>query len=113
MTYVQALLGGVLGTVGNVVVRSGVEHVGDGTTRGDSVDGDLLVANVLGQAADEGLDGTLGGRVQGVAGHAEAVGSVGGHQDDAAALIEVLVRLTSDEELGTSVEAEDAVKLFL
>lgn len=94
-------------------MRGGVEHVSDGTAGGDRVDGDLLVAGVLGQAADKSLDGALGGRVQGVAGHAEAVGRVGGHEDDAAALVEVLVRLASDEELRAGVEAEDAVEFLL
>lgn len=111
--HLQALLGRVLGAIGDVVVRGGVEHVGDGAAGGHGVDGDLLVARVLGQAADKGLDGALGGRVERVAGHAEAVRRVGRHEDDAAALVEVLVRLAGDKELRARVEAEDAVKLLL
>ena len=62
-TYLLALFGGVLLAVGNVVLGDIVEHIGDGSTGRNGIDRDLLVAAILGENADEGVDGALGARV--------------------------------------------------
>lgn len=46
-------------------------------------------------------------------GHAEVLGRVGRHQDNAPALVEMAVRLARDEELRARVDAEDAIELLL
>jgi hypothetical protein len=112
-THLLALLGAKLVAVGYVVLRDVVEHVGDGAAGRDGVDGDLLVAAVLGHDADEGLDGALGAGVEGVLGHGEVLGRVGGHEDDAAAAAEVAVRLARHEELRPRVDAEHPVEFVL
>lgn len=96
-----------------VVLGGGVEHVSHDAAGRDGVDGDPLLAAVHGQARHEGLDGALGGRVERVLGHHEALGRVGARQDDAPAPAQVLVRLACDEELAARVEAEDAVEFLL
>ena len=90
-----------------------MEHVGDGAAWRDRVDRDLLVPGVFREDADERLDGRLGARVQRVLGHAEFLGRVGRHEDDAAAGVEMAVRFAGDEELGARVDAEDAIEFFL
>ena len=45
-------------------------------------------------------------------GNALGLAGDGAHQDDAAADAEMLVCLTSDEELSSGVDAEDSVELF-
>jgi hypothetical protein len=90
-----------------------VEHVGHSSTRGDGIDSDLLLAAVLGEDANKRIDRGLGTGVQRVFRYCEGDGSVGAHQDDAPAQVEVLVGLSRDEELATSVDVEDSVKFFL
>lgn len=90
-----------------------MEHVGDGAAWRDRVDRDLLVPRVFREDADERLDGRLGARVQRVLGHAEFLGRVGRHEDDAAAGVEMAVRFAGDEELRTRVDAEDTIEFFL
>jgi hypothetical protein len=63
-------------------------------------------------APGEGLDGTLGARVDGVLGHTLGLTSDGSHQDDAATNFHPLVRLLGDEELTTGVDVEDTVELL-
>lgn len=87
-------------------------HVSLDATGGNSVDSDLLVTEVDGHAADEGLDGTLGSGVDGVLGDTLGLAGDGAHQDEAATDLEVLVGLAGDEELATGVDAEDAVELL-
>lgn len=87
-------------------------HVGLDTTRGNSVNGDLLVTEVDGHAADEGLNGSLRARVDGMLGDTLGLASDGTHEDDTAADLEVLVGLAGNEELATGVDGEDAVELL-
>ena len=96
-----------------VVLGRLMEHVRHGAAGRDGVDGDFLVAAVFGQAADEGVDGALEGRVERVPGHGEGGGRVGAHEDDAAVRAEVPVRLARDEELPARVDVEDAVEFLL
>lgn len=63
-------------------------------------------------AADECLDGALARRVDGVLGDGLGLARDGPHEDQAAANLEVLVRLAGDEELAAGVDVEDAVKLL-
>jgi len=98
--------------VGNVLAADGVVHVGLNAAGGDDVDGDLLVAEVDSHAAGEGLNGALGAGVDGVLGDELGLAGDGAHEDHAAANLEVLVRLTGDEELATGVDVEDTVKLL-
>ena len=88
-------------------------HVGLDATGSNAVDSDALVAAVNRHAANKGLNGALGARVDGVHGHALGLAGDGAHEDDAAADGQVAVGLARDEELATGVDAEDAVKLFL
>ena len=90
-----------------------VEHIRHRPARRDGIDGDLLVAAVLGEDADEGVDRPLGPGVERVLGHREVPGRVGRHEDDPPAGVEVAVRLACDEELPARVEREDAVELLL
>lgn len=112
-THLLALLSGILLAVGNVVLRDIMEHISDGPAGRNGIDRDLLVAAVLGENADERVDGALGARVERVFGHAEVFGCVGRHQDDASALVEMTVGLARHEELASCVEAENAVEFFL
>lgn len=109
---VDLVVGEVL-TTGDVLAADGVVHVGLDATGGNSVDGDALVTAVDGHAADEGLDGTLGARVDGVLGDTLGLTGDGAHQDDTAANGKVLVGLTGNEELATGVDLEDTVELLL
>lgn len=109
---VDLVVGEVL-TTGDVLAADGVVHVGLDTTGGNGVDSDALVTTVDGHAADEGLDGTLGARVDGVLGDTLGLTGDGAHQDDATANGKVLVGLTGNEELTTGVDLEDAVELLL
>ena len=95
------------------MLRYLVEHVRDRAPRRDRIDRDALVPAVLGEDADEGVDGALGARVEAVAGDGEILGRVGGHKDDAAGGVEVAVGFAGDKELGARVEGEDAVEFFL
>jgi hypothetical protein len=63
-------------------------------------------------APGEGLNGTLGTRVDGVLGHTLGLTGDGSHEDDPATDFHALVRLLSDKELSTSVDVEDTVKLL-
>ena len=65
-----------------------------------------------GHAAGEGLDGTLGARVDGVLGDTLGLTSDGTHEDHTATNLEVLVSLTGNEELSTGVDVEDTVELL-
>lgn len=112
-THLIDLVVGELVTIGNVLAAHGVVHVGLDAPGRNAVDSDLLVAAVNGHAADKGLDGTFGPGVDGVLGNTLRLTGDGAHQDDAAADAHVFVRLTSDEELAASVDAEHTVKLFL
>lgn len=87
-------------------------HIGLDATGRDSVDSDLLVAKVNSHAADEGLDGSLAARVDGVLGHALGLAGDAAHEDEAAADLEVLVGLAGDEELAARVDVEDAIELL-
>jgi len=107
------LVVGQVGTVGNVLPAHGVVHIGLDTTWGNAVDSDLLVTSVNGHAADESLNGTLGAGVDSVLGHTLGLASDGAHQDDAATDRQVPVCLAGNEELATSVDAEDTVELLL
>lgn len=109
---VDLVVGQLLATR-DVLAADGVVHVSLNAAGGDAVDGDLLVAGVDGHAADEGLDGALGARVDGVLGHALGLAGDGAHEDDAAADGQVLVGLAGDEELAAGVDAHDAVVLLL
>jgi hypothetical protein len=66
-----------------------------------------------GHAAHESLNCALASRVQSVLWHALSLAGDGAHQDDAASNFHVLVGLTGDEELATSVDAHDTVILLL
>lgn len=107
------LVVGELLTTGDVLAADLVVHVGLDATRGDAVDGDLLVTAVDGHAANEGLDGTLGTGVDGVLGDTLGLAGDGSHEDDAAADLKVLVGLTGNEELPTGVDFHNAVVLLL
>lgn len=65
-----------------------------------------------GHTPGEGLDGTLGARVNSVLGNALGLASDGSHEDDAAANLHPLVRLLGDEELTTCVDVKDTIKLL-
>lgn len=95
------------------MLRAAVKHVRHCAARRHGIDRNLLVAGVLGEDADEGVNGALGAGVERVPGHAKVPGRVGGHEDDASAVVEMAVCLAGDEELAAGVEGEDAVKLFL
>lgn len=99
--------------VWNVLTADSVVHVSLDATWGDSVDSDLLVTAVNSHAADKGLNGTLGARVDSVLGDTLGLASDGAHQDDAATDRQVLVGLTGNEELATGVDTEDTVELLL
>lgn len=90
-----------------------MEHVRHRSPRRDRIHGDLLVPAVLRHDAHKRLDGALGARVDRVLGHAEGVGRVGRHEDDAAAVVEMAVGFAGDEELRARVDAEDAIEFFL
>lgn len=100
-------------STGDVLLAHSVVHVGLDSTGGNAVDSDLLVTAVDGHAADEGLNGTLGARVDGVLGDTLGLTSDGAHHDDPAANLHVLVGLTGHEELTAGVDPEDAVELLL
>ena len=113
---------------GNVLAADSVVHIGLDATGGNAVDCDLLLTSICRSSArvcqkiagaltdshapGEGLDGTLGARVDGVLGHTLGLTSDGSHKDDAAANFHPLVRLLGDEELTTSVDVEDTVELL-
>jgi hypothetical protein len=99
-------------TAGDVLLAHSMVHVGLDAAGSDSVDRDLLVTEVDGHAPDEGLDGTLGGGVDGVLGDSLGLASDGSHENETAADREVLVGLARDEELATGVDVEDAVELL-
>jgi hypothetical protein len=65
-----------------------------------------------GHAAGEGLNGTLGTRVDSVLGDTLGLTSDGTHEDHTATNLEVLVGLTGNEELSTGVDVEDTVELL-
>lgn len=65
-----------------------------------------------GHAPDKGLDGTLATGVDSVLGNSLGLAGDGSHEDQTATNLEVLVGLTSDEELSTGVDVEDAVELL-
>ena len=71
-----------------------------------------MMRHTNGHAADECLDGALARRVDGVLGDGLGLARDGPHEDQAAANLEVLVRLAGDEELAARVDVEDAVKLL-
>ena len=111
--HLLPLLRGILLAIGDIVLGDVVKHIGDGAAGRNGVDGDFFRATILGEDADEGVDGALGAGVKGVGGDAEVLGGVGGHEDDAAAVAQVAVGFAGDEELAARVEAEDAVELLL
>jgi len=96
----------------NVLLADSVVHVGLDTTWGNAVDSDLLVTSIDGHASDEGLDGTLGGRVHSVLWNTLGLTSDRSHEDDTAANLEVLVCLPGNEELTSSVDVENAIKFL-
>jgi len=96
----------------NVLLANGVVHVGLDTTWGNAVDSDLLVTSIDGHASDEGLNGTLGCRIDSVLWNTLGLASDGSHQDDTATNLEVLVCFPSNEELTSSVDVENAVELL-
>jgi hypothetical protein len=96
----------------NVLLANGVVHVGLDSTWGNAVDCDLLVTGINGHAASEGLNSTLGGRVNGVLWDTLGLASDGAHQDNAASNLEVLVCLASNKELASGVDVENAVVLL-
>ncbi len=99
-------------TVGDVLTAHGVVHVGLDATGGDDIHGDLLVTEVDGHGAGEGLDGALAAGVDGVLGDALGLAGDAAHQDQPATLLEVEVGLLGDEELAPRVDVEDAVVLL-
>lgn len=95
------------------MVRDVVEHISDSTPRRNGVDGNFLVAAILGEDAYERVNGAFGTRVQGVLWHAEILGRVGRHQDDTPTVVQMAVCLASHEELTSGVEANNTVKFLL
>lgn len=102
-----------VGSSGNILTTDGVVHVGLDSTRGNSVDSDALVTTVDGHAADEGLNSTLGARVDGVLGDSLGLTGDGTHKDDATTDGKMLVGLAGNEELTTGVDLEDTVEFLL
>ena len=88
-------------------------HVGLDTAGRDRIDGDPLIPTVDRHAADERLDRTLAGRVDGMFRHALGLARDGAHQDDPPADLEVLIRFPGDEELAPRVDLEDTVVFLL
>lgn len=101
-----------LSAAGDVLSANSVVHISLDSTRSHGVDGDLLVTEVDGHAAHEGLDGTLGARVHGVLGHTLGLAGDGPHENQTTADLEVVVRLAGDEELAARVDVEHAVELL-
>jgi len=97
----------------NVLPAYCVVHVALDTTWCNAVYSDLLVTAIDGHAADEGLNGALGPGVGGMFGHALGLTGDGAHQNDAAADTKMLVCLPRNEELATSIDAEDTVEFLL
>jgi len=100
-------------TTGNVLLADGVIHISLNTTRGNAVDSNLLITAIDSHAASKGLDGTLGARIDSVLWNTLGLTSDGSHENDTTTNLEVLVSLTSDEELSPSVDGEDAVEFLL
>lgn len=94
------------------MLRHVVEHVRDGSSGSDGIDGDLLPPGIFGQDLDEGGDGRFRRRVDRMAWYAIIEGGVGRHQNDSASLIQVTVRLAGNKELGAGVEAEYAIEFL-
>lgn len=108
------LLGGPVGrTARNVMPRILGEHVALDTARRHAIDRDAALAKVGGKALDHADDGHLGRIVQDVVLYAEQARGDGAHENEAAVVLDVLVRGLPDEELGARVEVEDVVVLLL
>lgn len=90
-----------------------MKHICDCSARCYSIDSDLLAASILGHNSHKRINSTLGTRVDRVVWYTEVLGRVGRRQNNAAALIEMAIRLTSNEELAASVKAEHTVKFLL
>lgn len=95
------------------MLRATVKHVRDRPPGRHCIDRNLLVARVLGEDANKRVNSSLGARVQRVLGHAEILGRVGRHEDDATTIVEVAVCLARDEKLAAGVQREDTIEFFL
>ena len=90
-----------------------MEHIRHSTPRRNRINRDFLQPSIFSHDTHERLDRALGARVERVLRDGEGVGCVGGHEDDAAARVEVAVGFAGDEELGPRVDAEDAIEFLL
>ena len=97
----------------DILPRDLGEHIALDATGSDGINRNTLLAEILGEALRDAIDGGLGAGIEGVVRDADEAGGDAGHEDDAAAGLAVAVGVLGDEELGAEVEAEDEVEAGL
>jgi len=85
------------------------EHVGLDTTWCNGVYSDVLVTHISAERSDESLDGVLAASIERVILWSTGTSSNGGHQDDRALPLKMLVCLLGNKELRSGVSVEHIV----
>ena len=88
------------------------EHIALDTTWRDAIDGDTTSAKVGGKSLDHSDDGHLASIVQGMVLDAQQARGDAGHENDAAAFLQVPERRLADEKLRARVQVENVVVLL-
>lgn len=98
---------------GDILPRHLGEHVTLDPAGRNRIHSDTLLAEILGEALGDTVDGGLATGIERVVADGDEPRGDGRHEDEPAALLAVPVRVLADEELRPEVEPEDEVEPLL
>ena len=98
---------------GDILPRDLGEHVALDPARRNRIHRDAPLAEILGEALGDAVDGRLAAGIERVVADWDEPRGDGRHEDQAAALLAVFVGVLADEELRPEVEPEDEIEPLL
>lgn len=110
--HLLSLLGCVLLAIRDVVVGDIMKHICHGASWCDAIDSDLLITAILGEDANEGVDGAFRSRIERVSRNTEVLGSIRRGHNDPASLGQVSICFSSNKKLTPSIQAKDSIEFL-